>query len=72
MPREIVERWCEVSPVTLDVPWRIARELTVSILAAARRFVELSPERCAAVFSMNREVLWCTASATFSHDDRAR
>ena len=66
MPFEIVRRSCEVSPVTLDVPLRIAGKFSVSILASAIRFVELSPERCAAVFSTRSEVSWCVPSPTFT------
>src|SRR5262249_48984636 len=48
MPYVLVNAWCQNSPVSLDVAWRIAHELKMSILAAAIRFTELSPERCAA------------------------
>lgn len=68
MPQKLLQRACEVSPVSLDVPSRIAREFSVSILAGAIRFVELSPERCAAVFSTRREVSWCVASGTFTRE----
>jgi hypothetical protein len=66
MPSRILRQSCEVSPVDLEVPRRIAREYNVSILASARRFTELASERCAAVFSASREVKWCAPSATFS------
>lgn len=68
MPHTLVGRRCDVSPVSLDVPWRLAREFRVSILASARRFVELSPERCAAVFSKRRKVIWVASSATFTRE----
>ena len=68
MPYTLVHRWCEVSPVTLDVAWRIAREFNMSILACARRLAELSPERCAAVFCARREVVWCAPSDTFTRE----
>src|SRR5262249_53228216 len=57
---------CEVSPVTLDVPWQIAKEYDVSILTSAIRFVELSSERCAAVFSKDGVVQWAARSKTFT------
>jgi Zn-dependent peptidase ImmA (M78 family) len=66
MPYVLVNRWCDVSPVTLDVAWRVAKEFSMSILAASRRVVELSPERCAAVFSSNRHVVWTSTSETFT------
>lgn len=68
MPSRMLQRDCEVSPVDLEVPRRISREYNVSILASARRFTELASERCAAVFSANREVKWVAASATFSRE----
>lgn len=68
MPAQMLHRACEVSPVDLEVPRRIAREYNVSILASARRFTELASERCAAVFSANREVKWVAPSATFSRE----
>lgn len=66
MPYVLVHEWCSVAPVNLDVAWRIARTFEMSILAAARRFAELSPERCAAVFSSHRKVTWCTESASLT------
>ena len=68
MPHALLHRWCEVSPVDLEVPWRIVREFSVSILAASRRFTELSSERCAAVFSAQRCVQWCSHSDTFTRE----
>lgn len=68
MPAHLVQAACEVSPVSMDIPRRIAREYDVSILASAIRFAELSSERCAAVLSSRREVVWCAASASFPRD----
>ncbi len=62
MPFSLVRDWCRNVPVNLDAPWRIARTFGMSILASARRFAELSPERCAAVFSADRRIIWCTES----------
>src|SRR5689334_22819810 len=58
LPEFLLRRQCEVSPVSLDVPWQIARMFDVSILAAAIRFAELASERCAAVFSSEGVVKW--------------
>lgn len=66
MPVALVRAWCRHAPVTLEVPWRIAHTFGVSILAAARRFAELSPERCAAVFSAHQRVMWCSPSAALT------
>jgi Zn-dependent peptidase ImmA (M78 family) len=68
MPRLLIEKRCDVSPVDLGVSWEIARDFTVSILASTRRFVELSPERCIAVFSAKGIVQWRHPSATFTRD----
>jgi hypothetical protein len=68
MPHSLVQKRCEVSPVDLGVPWQIAHEFTVSILASTRRFAELSSERCIAVFSVNGIVQWRHPSATFTRD----
>jgi hypothetical protein len=68
MPSHLLERRCEVSPVSMAIPRQIARDYKVSILAAAIQFAELSTERCAAVFSARREVLWTASSATFASE----
>ncbi|HEX5058140.1 MAG TPA: ImmA/IrrE family metallo-endopeptidase [Kofleriaceae bacterium] len=68
MPSHLLQRWCEVSPVSMEIPRRIAREYNVSILASAIQFAELSSERCAAVFSARREVVWSASSATFERE----
>ncbi len=66
LPEFLLRKRCEISPVSLEVPWQITKEYDVSILASARRFVELSSERCAAVFAKDGVVQWSTRSATFS------
>ncbi len=68
MPSHLVRAWCEVSPVSMEIPRKIAREYNVSILASAIQFAELSSERCAAVFSSRREVVWTAPSATFARE----
>ncbi|MCX5748426.1 MAG: ImmA/IrrE family metallo-endopeptidase [Proteobacteria bacterium] len=70
LPDFLLRKRCEVSPVSLDVPWQITKEYDVSILASARRFVELSSERCAAVFAKDGVVQWSTRSATFTRKIR--
>ncbi len=66
LPEFLLRKRCEISPVSLDVPWQIATEYQVSILTSAIRFVELSSERCAAVFSKNGVVQWAARSKTFT------
>jgi Zn-dependent peptidase ImmA (M78 family) len=65
MPERLLRRRCEVSPLSLDIPRAIASEFRVSLMAAALRFVELTSERCALVFSRDRRVLWAARSDTF-------
>jgi Zn-dependent peptidase ImmA (M78 family) len=68
LPEFLLRKMCEVSPVSLDVPWAIAKQYDVSILTSAIRFVELSSERCAAVFSAHGKVKWVAPSATFTRE----
>jgi len=73
LPDFLLRKMCEISPVSLDVPWAIAKQYDVSILTSAIRFVELASERCAAVFSVGGKVKWVAPSATFTREiPRAR
>ncbi len=65
MPESLVRRRCEVSPVSLEIPRAIATEYRVSLLAAGRRFVELTSERCALVFASGGAIRWAARSPTF-------
>lgn len=65
MPEALLRRRCEVSPVDLEIARGIARDFRVSVLAAARRFVELTSERCALVFASGGVVRWVVRSPTF-------
>lgn len=65
MPYRLVRDVCRTTIVSLEAPWQIARMFGMSILASAIRFVELSAEPCAAVFSSQRRVLWSAESASF-------
>ncbi len=65
MPEALVRRRCEVSPVSLEPSRAIAHDFRVSLLAAARRFVELTSERCALVFVTRGTVRWVARSTTF-------
>jgi hypothetical protein len=65
MPARLLRRRCEVSPVSLDPARAIAAEFKVSLMAAALRFVELTSERCALVFSRAGRVVWASRSETF-------
>ncbi len=65
LPEFLVAPWCRAQDVTMDATHALATAYDVSILAAAIRFCELSPEPCAAVFSARGKVRWCAPSATF-------
>ena len=68
IPFHLVRKLCEVSPVSLEVPWRLAKTFNVSILTGTIQFAEFSSERCAAVFSANCEVQWMAPSPTFTRE----
>jgi hypothetical protein len=65
MPSRLLRRRCEVSPVALTHAHTIATDFRVSLVAAALRFVELTSERCALVFSRQGRVVWAARSETF-------
>ncbi len=65
MPAQLLRRRCEISPVSLDDARAIAESYRVSLVAAALRFVELTSERCAVVFSRAGRVVWAARSDTF-------
>lgn len=66
LPEFLLRRRCEISPVSLVVPFQIAKEFDVSILTAAIRFAELTSERVVAVLSKNGVVVWAAESPTFT------
>jgi len=68
MPYSLVRKLCEVSPMSLREPWLIAEMFSVSILTSTIRVTEISPERCAAVFSAKRHVVWFAPSETFTRE----
>ncbi len=68
LPEFLLRKRCEVSPVSLDIPWRISKDYDMSILSSTIRFAELSSERCAAVFSAGGVVKWVAPSATFTRE----
>lgn len=65
LPEWLVRALCAVVPTSLAPIHAIAREFRVSVLAAAMRYVELTSERCAVVYSELGRVRYCKASATF-------
>lgn len=66
MPAAMVKPWCNVAPKSLDAVRSIASSFQTSLLASALRFVELTPERCAVVYSELGRVRWVKKSPTFT------
>ncbi len=64
-PARMVAPYCDVSAVSLHVVRAIADVFAVSPVMATMRFVELSRERCAAVYSERGAVKWAKRSGTF-------
>ena len=67
MPRRMCGPLCDTEQVTVDAVKQIATLFGVSLTAAAIRYVDLSPERCAVVLSHNNAVVWFRKSAEFGH-----
>jgi Zn-dependent peptidase ImmA (M78 family) len=66
MPRPLVTSWCALAPLTFDPVRAIASAFGTSVLASAMRFVELTPERCAVVYTKQGRVQWAKKSPSFS------
>jgi hypothetical protein len=66
MPTAMVTPWCKVPPTSLDAVRSIASAFQTSLLASALRFVELTPERCAVVYSELGRVRWVKKSPSFT------
>ncbi len=66
MPAAMVTPWCKKPPTTLDAVRSIASSFQTSLLASALRFVELTPERCAVVYSELGRVRWVKKSQSFT------
>jgi hypothetical protein len=66
MPASMVAPWCKVALQSLDPVREIASTFQTSLLASAMRFVELTPERCAIVYSELGRVRWVKKSAAFT------
>ncbi len=66
MPRPLVTSWCAVAPLTFDPVRAISSAFGTSVLASAMRFVELTPERCAVVYTKQGRVQWAKKSPSFT------
>ena len=65
-PEAMVRPLCEVSPVSMHSVRVVAARFQCSPVASAIRFVELTTERCAAVYCERNEVKWAKRSPTFT------
>lgn len=65
MPRQIFQPRTQAREVSWDIPERLAAEFTVTLTAAALRFVELADERVAVAYSVDRTIKWTRRSRTF-------
>jgi hypothetical protein len=61
----MVAPYCAITPVDLHAVHAIEHRFTASPVMAAMRFVELSPEACAVVYSEHRKVEWMKPSKSF-------
>ncbi len=66
MPAPLVTPMCLLAPKSLDPIRAIASAFQTSVFASARRFVELTPERCAVVETKQGRVQWVQKSSSFS------
>lgn len=66
MPAPLVAPLCAVRPDTLAPIHAISSAFRTSVMASAMRFVELTPERCAVVYTRHGRVQWAKKSASFS------
>lgn len=65
MPARFVAPWCASVPLSLEPVRAIASACRASMLTSAMRFVELTPEPCAVVYSELGRVRWVTRSRSF-------
>lgn len=66
MPAPLVTPMCRMKLTSMDPVRAISSAFQTSMYASARRFVELTPERCAVVISTHGRVRWVQKSPSFS------
>lgn len=66
MPAPLVTPMCRMRLTSMDPVRAISSAFQTSMYASARRFVELTPERCAVVISTHGRVRWVQKSPSFS------
>ncbi|MCE9575020.1 MAG: ImmA/IrrE family metallo-endopeptidase [Deltaproteobacteria bacterium] len=62
MPTSLVRARCEVSPLDLAIAHGIAQDFRVTVVAAARRVVELTSERATMVYAERGAIRWARSS----------
>lgn len=67
-PEPMVQPYCLNKPVDLGSVRTIEKVFRASPVMSAMRFVELSPEACAVVYSVEGRVVWMKPSKTFPSD----
>lgn len=65
LPRKLVDKRCDVAKVSLRPVRQIAEDFGTSVTSAALRFVELTPEPCALVLSIDSKVAWFRKNSSF-------
>jgi Zn-dependent peptidase ImmA (M78 family) len=66
MPTPLVTPMCRIVLTSMEPVRAISSAFQTSMYASARRYVELTPERCAVVIAQHGRVQWVQKSATFS------
>ena len=66
MPRHLVAPRVATGTPSLEIPRAIAFEFSTSIPASAIRYVQLTKERCAAVYSERGTIQWASRSHRFA------
>ena len=65
LPRELVAPRCHGAPPSLEIPRAIAFEFTMSVPASSIRYVQLTRDRCMAVYSERGKIEWAPRSRGF-------
>jgi Zn-dependent peptidase ImmA (M78 family) len=67
MPDTFFARRCDDSDPSLDLIENLANEFQVTLTAAALRYIEFCPERCALIISEDKKIKWFKRTADFGH-----
>lgn len=67
MPEALFARKCEDSDPSLDLIENLANQFQVTLTAAALRYIEFCPERCALIISEGKKIKWFMRTADFGY-----